>query len=298
MDFKPEKYEQEPQESSPTPQSRSWIVVAVCASLLTTAVALGYGVHQQSVVGQLTSQNQEMTSAMNEMHSQVDTLSAKLNDVSSQAAAAVTALQQQSEATQNGGKGVSPKQRAASLRQWKQLQATLTEQQKQLKDTQDLVVKNRADLEGALSSTKDELNGSVATTHEELIALQKRGERNYFEFDLKKSKSFQREGPLSLSLRKADTKNKNYDIAMVVDDNQLTKKKINLYEPVWIHRTDDPQPVQIVVNKISKDGVHGYVSAPKYRNSELTPTLQNVSQKQASPDSGTTYDESVPYRPE
>jgi len=52
------------------------------------------------------------------------------------------------------------------------------------------------------------------------------------------------------------------------------------------------------VNKISKDGVHGYVSAPKYRNSELTPTLQNVSQKQASPDSGTTYDESVPYRPE
>jgi len=298
MDFKPEKYEQEPQESSPTPQSRSWIVVAVCASLLTTAVALGYGVHQQSVVGQLTSQNQEMTSAMNEMHSQVDTLSAKLNDVSSQAAAAVTALQQQSEATQNGGKGVSAKQRAASSRQWKQLQATLTDQQKQLKDTQDLVAKNRTDLEGALSSTKDSLNGSIATTHEELIALQKRGERNYFEFDLKKSKSFQREGPLSLSLRKADDKHKTYDVAMIVDDNKLTKKKINLYEPVWIHRTDDPQPVQIVVNKISKDGVHGYVSAPKYRNSELTPTLQNVSQKQASPDSSTTYDESVPYRPE
>jgi len=239
-----------------------------------------------------------MTSAMNEMHSQVDTLSAKLNDVSSQAAAAVSALQQQSEATQNGGKGVSAKQRAASSRQWKQLQATLTDQQKQLKDTQDLVAKNRTDLEGALSSTKDELNGSIATTHEELIALQKRGERNYFEFDLKKSKSFQREGPLSLSLRKADDKHKTYDVAMIVDDNQLTKKKINLYEPVWIHRTDDPQPVQIVVNKISKDGVHGYVSAPKYRNSELTPTLQNVSQKQASPDSSTTYDESVPYRPE
>jgi len=298
MDFKPEKYEQESHESSPTPQSRSWIAVAVCASLLTTAIAVGYGVHQQSVVGQLTSQNQEMTSSMNEMHSQVDTLSAKLNDVSSQAAAAVNALQQQQTTTQNGGKGVSAKQRAASLRQLKQLQATLTDQQKQLKDTQDLVAKNRTDLEGALSSTKDELNGSIATTHEELIALQKRGERNYFEFDLKKSKSFQREGPLSLSLRKADDKHKTYDVAMIVDDNQLTKKKINLYEPVWIHRTDDPQPVQIVVNKISKDGVHGYVSAPKYRNSELTPTLQNVSQKQASPDSSTTYDESVPYRPE
>ncbi len=85
---------------------------------------------------------------------------------------------------------------------------------------------------------------------------------------------------------------------MVVDDNQLMKKKINLYEPVWIHRIDDPQPVQIVVNKIGKDTIHGYVSAPKYRNSELTPTLQNVSQKQTSPDSGTTYDETVPYKPQ
>jgi len=298
MDFKPEKYEQAPEESASSTQSRSWIVVAVVASLLTTVVALGYGVHQQATVGQLTSRNQEMTTAMSDMRSQVDALNAKLNDVSTQAAAAITALQQQTATTQNGGKGVSAKQRAASMRQLKQLQAALTDQQKQLKDTQDLVAQNRTDLEGALNTTKDELNGSIATTHEELVALQKKGERNYFEFDLKKSKSFQREGPLSLSLRKADTKNKSYDLAMVVDDNQLTKKKINLYEPVWIHRTDDPQPVQIVVNKINKDSIHGYVSAPKYRNSELTPTLQNVSEKQKSPDSSASWDETVPYRPQ
>lgn len=298
MDFKPEKYDQVPEESPTAAQSRSWIAVAVCASLLTTAIALGYGVHQQSVVGQLTSRNQEMTTAMSDMHSQVDVLNAKLNDVSTQASAAITAVQQQTETARNGGKSVSAKQRAASSRQLKQLQAALTDQQKELKDTQDQIAKNRTDLEGALSSTKDELNGSIATTHEELIALQKRGERNYFEFDLTKSKSFQREGPLSVSLRKADTKNKSYDIAMVVDDNQLTKKKVNLYEPVWIHRIDDPQPVQIVVNKISKDSVHGYVSAPKYRNSELNPTLKNVSEKQTNPDWNANPDEATPYRPQ
>ena len=298
MDFKPEKYEHEPEASTTATQSRSWIVVAVGASVLTTVVALGYGVHQQAAVGQLNSRNQEMTTAMSDMHSQVDALNAKLNDVSTQASAAVTALQRQTETAQNGGKGVSAKQRAASSRQLKQLQAALTDQQKELKDTQDQIAKNRTDLEGALSSTKDELNGSIATTHEELIALQKRGERNYFEFDLTKSKSFQREGPLSLSLRKADTKNKSYDIAMVVDDNQLTKKKINLYEPVWIHRIDDPQPVQIVVNKIGKDSVHGYVSAPKYRNSDLNPTLKNVSEKQANPDWNANFDETTPYRPQ
>lgn len=287
MDANFDRYENEPQEDSTSSRVRTWLVVGVCASLLTTAIALGYGFHQQSVVSQLSSRNQEMTASMTEMHSQMDALGAKLSEVSTQASAAVTALQQQEEAAKSG-KGVSAKQRAASARALKQFQTALDDQKKQLKDTQDLVAKNRTDIEGALSSTKDELNGSIAKTHEELVVLQKRGERSYFEFDIAKSKSFQREGPISISLRKADDKHRNYDIAMIVDDNQLTKKKINLYEPVWLHRTDDPQPVQIVVNKISKDRIHGYVSAPKYRSSEIVPAVQNVSQKDAAPASTET----------
>jgi hypothetical protein len=61
----------------------------------------------------------------------------------------------------------------------------------------------------------------------------------------------------------------NYDMMMVVDDNQLSKKRVNLYEPIWIHTENEAQPVQIVVNKISKNLVHGYISAPKFRPSEL-----------------------------
>ena len=61
----------------------------------------------------------------------------------------------------------------------------------------------------------------------------------------------------------------NYDLSMVVDDNQLSKKRVNLFEPIWIHTENESQPVQVVVNKISKNAVHGYISAPKYRPSEL-----------------------------
>jgi len=56
---------------------------------------------------------------------------------------------------------------------------------------------------------------------------------------------------------------------MIVDDNELQKKKVNLYEPILIHIENDSQPVQIVVNRIDKDIVHGYISAPKYKPSEL-----------------------------
>jgi hypothetical protein len=32
---------------------------------------------------------------------------------------------------------------------------------------------------------------------------------------------------------------------------------------------DSPQAVEVVINSVSKDHIHGYVSAPKYRQSEL-----------------------------
>ncbi len=133
-----------------------------------------------------------------------------------------------------------------------------------------------------LSSTRTELSGSIARTHDELVVLQKKGERSYFEFDLQKSKSglfsfasgctsqFKREGPISLCLRKADTKHGFADLQLMLDDRNLTQKHVNLYQPAMYYQPDMQQPVEIVINNISKDHIHGYVSAPKYRKSELT----------------------------
>ena len=84
-----------------------------------------------------------------------------------------------------------------------------------------------------MNSTRDDLNGSIARTHEELVELRKRGERNYYEFDLAKGKQFQRVGSISLSLRKADTKHQRFDVVALVDDIELSKKQVNLYEPVF-----------------------------------------------------------------
>jgi hypothetical protein len=206
-------------------------------------------------------------------------VTAKLNDmVAAQQLAATQAADQAATQKKTTGKRGAP-----TDKRYKELKAQLDDQEKQLKDTQDQVTKNRTDLETSLSSTKDELNGSIAKTHEELVVLQKRGERNYFEFDLTKSKQFQRFGPFTLSLRRTDAKHMNYDLSMVVDDTRLDKKHVNLYEPIWIHSETGGQPVQIVVNKIGRNTAHGYISAPKYRESELasstggTPALTPVS---------------------
>ncbi len=152
---------------------------------------------------------------------------------------------------------------------FQRIESQLAEQHQQIAQTQQDLQRTGNDLQGRLSSTRDELNGSIAKNHDELVAMEKRGARNYYEFQLTKSKEFQHVGPLSLSLRKANTKHQFYDLEMIVDDATLQKKHINLFEPVWINMADRPQPVELVVNKVSKNEISGYVSEPKYKNSEL-----------------------------
>jgi hypothetical protein len=86
---------------------------------------------------------------------------------------------------------------------------------------------------------------------------------------LDKSKQFQHVGPLSLSLRKANSKRMYYDLALMVDDRQLEKKHANLYEPLMFSLADRPEPIQVVVNQIDKNKIKGYISEPKYKRSDL-----------------------------
>lgn len=242
-----------------------WLVLAVAALLVVAGLAFGYGYRERLAVGHLSAQQAVATSTINQLQGQLSAVTARLNDMMAAQQAAAQA------ATQNKAHPAVAAKRVAPVdKRYKQLEAQLEDQQKQLKETQELVAKNRTDLEGNLNSTREELNGSIAKTHEELVALEKRGERTYFEFDLEKSKQFQRVGPLSLSLRKVDAKHKSYDLQMIIEDNHLTKKNVNLYEPVWIHAENGSQPVQIVVNRIEKNLVHGYISAPKYKPSEIS----------------------------
>jgi hypothetical protein len=284
MDEHRDTFANDHQESSPPgTHSNFWLVSVAIAALAAAGVAFGYGYQQQNKVGQLAAQESAANATINDLQRQLGSMTDRLNAMTAQQQAQEQAQQQATEVgAQNASKpaaksnGVHPaNKQGAESKRYKQLQAQLAEQQKQLKETQDLVAKNRADLEGSLNSTRDELNGSIAKTHEELVALAKRGERSYFEFDLSKSKNFQRVGPLALSLRKADTKHKSFDMQLIVDDNQLTKKKVNLYEPVWIHTENESQPVQVVANRIDKDHIHGYVSAPKYKPSELATVSSN-----------------------
>ncbi len=82
---------------------------------------------------------------------------------------------------------------------------------------------------------------------------------------------------MRLALRNADVKHKSFNMAMMVEDSQLQKKNVNLYEPVWVNV--DGESLELVVNQIKKDHVEGYLSEPKYRRTDSRPTLQDAARQ-------------------
>jgi hypothetical protein len=144
----------------------------------------------------------------------------------------------------------------------------LAESQKQIAETQANLQQAKSDMEGNLQSARTELGGDIARNHAELVALEKKGERNYYEFSFEKSKTYHHAGPISIALRKADAKHEYCDLQMLVDDREITRKHVNLYESTAFYPQGYPLPLEVVINRIDKDSVQGYVSEPKYRSTE------------------------------
>ncbi len=235
-------------------------VAAAIAAVVLACVGAGYAVHEHHAAQNLAAQNQQMSTDLASTRSQIDALTSKVSELATRAAAEAAAAQPAPAPATNAASSHPGKPRAsrAADRRLTKMQQQLDAQNKAIEETR-----------GDLDSTRTELSGSIAHTHDELVVLEKKGERSYFEFDIQKSKQFQHEGPIGISLRKADTKHQFADLQLMVEDRNLVQKHVNLDQPVMFYQPDTEQPIQIIINDITKDHIHGYVSAPKYRKSEL-----------------------------
>lgn len=126
----------------------------------------------------------------------------------------------------------------------------------------------RADLAASrreITDVRTTLTQQIARNSGELADLRKKGERDFFEFDIKKAKKneMQRVADIQLQLKKTDTKKSKYDIVIQVDDSKLEKKDRTANEPVQFLVGRDKLRYELVVNYVDKDRVRGYLSTPK-----------------------------------
>jgi len=130
----------------------------------------------------------------------------------------------------------------------------------------------KSEFANALSGTKGELSGAIARTHDELVALAHRTDRDYFEFNLPKRHAQQKIGTVNMELDKTDTKRNVFTVILNFDDKRTVRKDKAINEPVYFYVQGASSALELVVNKLGKDSIAGYISTPK----SFFPSATNV----------------------
>ncbi len=120
----------------------------------------------------------------------------------------------------------------------------------------------RSQLQRAIGDLGEQ-SGLIARNHDELQELKRRGEREYFDFEIKKSKEFTHVGPIAIRLRSSDQKRSKFTLTLMADDKQIEKKDKTLLEPVQFYMKGKRTVNELVVYEVAKDKVIGYLSVAK-----------------------------------
>jgi len=132
-----------------------------------------------------------------------------------------------------------------------------------LEGTKADLANTKSEFTNALTGTKGELKGDIARTHDELVALAHKGDRDYFEFSLAKKKAQQKVGTVTVELEKTDPKRNTFSVFLYFDDKKTERKDKGMAEPLYFYVQGAPSALELVVNKLGKDTIAGYMSAPK-----------------------------------
>lgn len=265
-----------PQEASQEfpirPAIPGWVVVA----FVVLALLLGYVAYAQWSTGrQLTGQLQQANDKLSKLEARAETLednyadlkgaldvtSEKLGLTQSELArarslAAQLKEEQKKTAAELGGQLQQQQQALGSLTgEVTTVKTDVATTRQELQQTQMKLERTIGDL-GVQS-------GLIARNHDELQELKRRGERDYFEFDIKKSKSYSRVGLISVRLNKTDTKRQKFTLTLLANDKVIEKKDKTLLEPVQFYLEGTRHLMEIVVYQVNKDRVVGYLSVPK-----------------------------------
>jgi len=119
--------------------------------------------------------------------------------------------------------------------------------------------KTRDDLQLARS----EMGTLIARNHDEIDFLRRQGERDYVEFSIAGKNKPQKVGNVTVELKGVNEKRNQFNIAMTVEDKHFEKKNRALNEPIFFYTSGTRLPEEVVINKVGKDQISGYISIPK-----------------------------------
>jgi hypothetical protein len=239
--------------------SRPARIVVTAALLLPTGFSLTYLVNEQRRVRDLDLVRDAMTEMLNRDSKQSQSPAARLpvsNVTPEVATQPVPARRDRTlgrqAAARTGVKGGS----------WRPVQPLSSQSQRGIGQG---ATKSRAIPQRQSTPARNERVGSIARNSHEAVRLEGETGRNYYRFTLTPSNHFDRVGPISLSVRNMNVNRRFLDLSVRVDGFVLDQKHVNLYQPVWIRLRDRATPAALVVTRIARIRVQGYLCEAKYQ---------------------------------
>src|SRR3989454_1725424 len=114
-----------------------------------------------------------------------------------------------------------------------------------------------------LKMAKSEMGTLIARNHDEIDQLRLLGERHYVEFTIASSNKPEKGGNVTVELRGVNEKRNQFSAAVTIEDKRFEKKNRAMNEPIFFYLSGTHIPEEIVINKIGKNSVSGYLSIPK-----------------------------------
>jgi len=114
-----------------------------------------------------------------------------------------------------------------------------------------------------LNMARSELGTLIARNHDEIDVLRRQGERDYIEFSIAGKNQPQKVGNVTLELKSTNEKKNRANIVLTVEDKTTEDKNRSINQPLFFYLSGTHQPQEIVINKIGKNQISGYLSIPK-----------------------------------
>jgi len=122
---------------------------------------------------------------------------------------------------------------------------------------------NLAKTNNDLNMARSELGTLIAKNHDEIDVLRRMGERDYVEFTIAGKNKPQKVGNVSVELKGVNEKRNRVNVVVVLEDKKLEEKNRNINSPIIIYPSGAHQAEEVVINKIGKNSISGYLSVPK-----------------------------------
>lgn len=128
-----------------------------------------------------------------------------------------------------------------------------------------------------LNMARSELGTLIARNHDEVDVLRRQGERDYIEFTIAGKNKPQKVGNVTVELKGINEKRNRSNITYTVEDKRYEAKNANINSPLFFYLSGTHQPEELVINKVGKNTISGYLSVPKANSQPPTAASETKS---------------------